>query len=90
MIGENPIGHVDAVLVVVADASLVSRCAGAFLDGVEKRQEQVGIVIRAFVLYHRDETFQTQATIDVLFREGLKLTTLFPENSKQLNCISVF
>ena len=50
MVRHHSVCHVHAVLVVLADLPRVGGGAGALLDGLEDGNEQVGVVVRRFVL----------------------------------------
>ena len=50
VVGHHSVGHVHAVLVLLAHLPRVGGGAGALLDGLEDRNEEVGVVVGRLVL----------------------------------------
>ena len=50
VVGHHSVGHVHAVLVVLANLSRVRGGAGALLDGFKDGNEQIGVVVGRLVL----------------------------------------
>ena len=70
MIRDDAVGDID----VIVELSAVWPRARARANRFENRRPQVGVVVRALVLNHRDEALETHAGIDVLRRQRLERT----------------
>ena len=70
VIGDDAVGDID----VIIELSAVWPRAGTRANRFENGRPQVGVVVRALVLNHRDKAFETHAGIDVLRRQRLQRT----------------
>lgn len=76
MIGNHTIGRVDAIVVFFAKFALIASHTGQLLYSGKDREEDVGIVIRPFVLYHGYKSFETHAGVDMLQRQRLEASVV--------------
>ena len=62
MIGDNAISRVFQII----QLARIRRRAGDFLNRLEDRRENVGVVVARLVLQHRRDAFEAHAGVDVL------------------------
>lgn len=69
VIGDNTIRGVNTICILCAEFSLIWPGTSQFLDFVEYWDEDVGVVIRAFVLNDGDQSLETHTSIDMFRRK---------------------
>ena len=67
-----PVCHVDAVSIRFSDLALVGAGTCGLLNRAEQWEEDIGVIVGALVLQHRDQTLEAHAGVDVLAGEGFQ------------------
>lgn len=77
VIGQDSVGGIESVLVVLAELARVGSSAGHLLDLVKVGLEDVGVVVGFHVLQARDESLEPHPGVDMLSGEGSETPVVF-------------
>lgn len=77
MIGNHTISRVDAIVVFLAKFALIASHTSQLLYPGKDREEDVGVVIRPFVLNHGYKSFESHAGVDMFERQRLETSVVF-------------
>lgn len=78
MIGYNPIGHVNEVWIIGSNLTSIRACSRNLLNGIEKWNEYIGVIIGINTLEDGSETFESHTGVDMLGRQRTERPVSFP------------